>query len=156
MTGLPSVQFAFGSIVNVYVFPSEDCVHVAIRGWGSPVLGSCCTRVSYKRPAALADGSSLMRTGFRVLISALKPSMTRPPATGFSPCDGDGEVLPVSLGVHAVTIRLMAAEATISTRAVRFDFMPLCGSFPNARIASLGKAGPGGRSLPAIPAYGRR
>src|SRR2546423_11883107 len=104
MTGLPSVQFAFGLISNVYVLPSEDWVHVAMRGLGSPVLGSCVTKGSNKRPVTLLDESSLTRIGFMVLMSTLTPSMTRPPGTGFSP--GDAGSPPVGLGVHAAEIRL--------------------------------------------------
>src|SRR5256885_10335716 len=103
-------------------------------GLGSPVLGSWLTNGSNRRPTTTPDGLSFTKTGFSVLISEVVPSIIRPPATGFSPGDA---WLPVGPGVHAVMIRVMAADATIRARVVRFDFMPLSGSFPNARTSRV-------------------
>src|SRR6266508_2603115 len=85
---------------------------------GSPVFGSWLTRFSKSSPATTSDGESLTSTGFIVLMSEDEPSMTRPPATGFSPGEAEACSPPVGVGVHAVATNREAANIEITTRPV--------------------------------------
>src|SRR6266516_1638108 len=123
MTGFPSDQFAFALISKLWVFPSGDCVQVAMRGIGSPVLGSWLTRFSKRTPATTPEGESLTRIGFMVLMSADDPSITRPPATGFSPAEGDGDEPAGGACVQAVATSTADARAATNVRIVPRLFM---------------------------------
>src|SRR5260370_42134752 len=98
----PSLHCRPSRRVNVIVLLSGDTSNFsANRGTGEPVLGSTSISVSYIRAQTRLDEVSVLMTGWRVLESDWSPTMSRPPAFGWSAVVGTGALVRPTAGAGA-------------------------------------------------------
>src|SRR5258708_4646727 len=99
----PSLHCRPSRRVNVIVLLSGDTSNFsANRGTGEPVLGSTSISVSYMRAQTRLEDVSVLMTGWRVLESDWSPTMSRPPAFGWSAVVGTAALVRPAAGTTLV------------------------------------------------------